>query len=64
MLAFLLLCVPPVIGSVSLDREMGEDAATVYVRGVLRVIQHPRGGYRGQLGGFVEYRLVGSVEGG
>jgi hypothetical protein len=32
------------------------------VRGVLRVVKHPRRGSRGQFGGFVEYRLVGSVE--
>jgi hypothetical protein len=53
---------PKVIGSVYLNREVSDDATTVYVRGVLKVIKHPRRGSRGQFGGFTEYRLVGSVE--
>jgi hypothetical protein len=55
---------PAIMGSAYLDREVDEDATTVYVRGVLRVIRHPRRGNRGQFGGFTEYRLVGKVEGG
>jgi hypothetical protein len=53
---------PKVMGSVYLNREVADDATTVYVRGVLKVIKHPRRGSRGQFGGFVEYRLVGTVE--
>ena len=41
---------------------MSEEATVVYVRGVLKVTKHPRRGSRGQFGGFVEYRVVGSVE--
>ena len=43
---------------------MGDDVTVVYVRAVLRVVRHPRRGSRGQFGGFVEYRLVGAIEGG
>jgi hypothetical protein len=50
------------MGSACLDREMSDDATTVYVRGVLRVVKHRRRGSRGRFGGFVEYLVVGSVE--
>jgi hypothetical protein len=53
---------PAVMGSFYLDREVSDEATTVYVRSVLRVIRHPRRGSRGQFGGFTEYRLVGAVE--
>src|SRR3954454_14999082 len=36
--------VPAVIGSAYLSREVGDEVTTAYVRGVLRVIKHPRRG--------------------
>lgn len=54
---------PAVMGSVYLDREVSDDATTVYVRGVLLIVRHPRRGSRGQYGGWTEYRVVGAVEG-
>jgi hypothetical protein len=53
---------PAIVGSVYLSREVSDDATTVSVRGVLRVVKHPKRGNRGQFGGVVGYRVVGSVE--
>jgi hypothetical protein len=50
------------MGSAYLDRDVGEDATTVYVRGVLKVIKHPKRGSRDQFEGFTEYRVIGTVE--
>lgn len=52
---------PAVRASAYLASEVGDDATTVYVRGVLDVVRHPRRGSRGQFGGYVEYRVVGAV---
>jgi hypothetical protein len=53
---------PAVMGSVYLAREVNDDVTTVYLRGVLKVIPHPRRGSRGQFGGLVELRVIGKAE--
>jgi hypothetical protein len=42
---------PAVMRSVYLDRDVGEDATTVYVRAVQRVVKHPRRGVAVSLAG-------------
>jgi hypothetical protein len=53
---------PAVMGSVYLAREVADEVTTVYVRGVLWVVKHPKRGSRGRFGGFTEYRVVGTAD--